>query len=122
MNSIWATNPLNEDPGILRATKQFREPLIPSDEPDSIRPLLWVFLQDYVQPVATDGEFSVGPTVLNIADYIQDSDPEMLPRPYDRGYWAAVGHVSIVGTFSANGRESCHPEGYVIRYQAHYRI
>ncbi len=41
-----------QDTGILRATKQFREPLVPSDEPDSITLLLWAFLLDHVQPVA----------------------------------------------------------------------
>jgi RHS repeat-associated protein len=122
INDLFSANPFSQDPGILRATKQFREPLIRSDEPDFIRPLLWVFLQDYVQPVASGGKFSVGPVHLQVTDYIRDRNPEMLPRPYDRGLWAAVGHVPIAGTFSAEGRKSCHPEGYVIRYQADYRI
>ena len=107
-----------QDPGILRTTKQFREPLIPSDEPDFITPLLWAFLLDHVQPVAGQSNFSVKPVDLQGADYYSDQQP----RPYDRGFWAAFGHVSVDGTLSAKGRRSCYPEGYVVRYRADYHI
>ncbi|RLC61624.1 MAG: hypothetical protein DRI48_10530, partial [Chloroflexi bacterium] len=122
-----------QDPGILRATRGIRDPQtgictaasfgvcgIPGcvDEPDRVTPLLWEFLQKHVRPVAAAGKFRVQPVRVTGIDLYSDE----LPRPYDRGWWAAFGHVEINGMFSAKGRPSCHPEGYVIRYRADYHI
>lgn len=123
-----------QDPGIVRATRGIRDPRtgictaasfsvcgIPGcvDEPDRVTPLLWAFLQEYVRPAVSNGEFSVGPVPLAGANYYSDE----LPRPYDTGFWAAFGHANnLYGTFSASGKQSCHPEGYIIRYRADYHI
>jgi len=122
-----------QEPGIVRATRGIRDPQTGiittdtfcvcgiegcADEPDCVTPLLWEFLQKYVRPVATAGKFSVPPRQIKGRHLYSDE----LPRPYDTGWWAAFGHVEINGTFSAKGRQSCHPEGYVIRYWANYHI
>jgi len=133
-NITHAERPLDsffQDPGIARAIRGLRDPKtgiattagfcktrVAGDEPDCITPLLWAFLQERIRPVAGSGKFSVKLASLKGADYYSDQEP----RAYDTGFWAAFGHVSVDGNFSAEGRQSCHPEGYVIRYRADYRI
>ncbi len=104
-----------EDPGIRRATKQYLPPTDAGEEPAFIYPLLWVFLDKYVQPASKNGSTSVGAQLVG-AEYYSNGQP----RPLDTGFWAAFGHVSIDGAFSAQGRESCRLGGYVVSYQAEY--
>ncbi|MBN1873493.1 MAG: hypothetical protein JXA33_04620, partial [Anaerolineae bacterium] len=114
---------LVQDPGILRATQKYLEPYPGLDEPERITPLLHAFLRDYVQPIAND-QFSVEATPLLGEDY---TDPprnrDIRPRPWDFGWFGAIGHVYVDGTFSANGHRACNSDkGYILEYQADYSI
>jgi RHS repeat-associated protein len=120
---LHPNDPLISDPGITRATKYSREPVVRKDEPDYIVPLLWVFLQEYVQPAANGSAFfTVNSPLLVGVDYYSDPDPDMQPRPYNAGLWGAFGHFSINGSFSATGRFSCSLGGYIVNYTANYTI
>ncbi len=92
---------LVQDPGILRATKKYLEPYPGLDEPERITPLLHAFLRDYVQPIANN-QFSIEATSLLGKDYTDPPrNPDIRPRPWDFGWFGAIGHVYIDGTFSA---------------------
>jgi RHS repeat-associated protein len=109
-----------QDQGVTRATKENR-PALTEDEPETIRPLLSVFVYDYVQPAAKATTlFQVGPIGLEGEDFY--SPPGSEPRPYSKGFWAAFGHVVIDGVFSANGRLRQTCDGYFLEYEANYRI
>jgi RHS repeat-associated protein len=122
------------DPGITRATRVFREPAIPGDEPDIIIPLLHSFLNNYVKPqvlCSTSSINVIGPNYLNGKDHyfktglIQHpsyggEEIGHEPRPYDTGYFFAFGHVIIDGEFTAQSVSlSSH---YIIEYVANYKI
>ncbi|MCC6191229.1 MAG: hypothetical protein IT318_19580 [Anaerolineales bacterium] len=119
-------DPFVNDPGIARATGQFGEPAS-RDEADFVVPLLHDFIGNHVRAVATSDErpFSAGPVTLLGADhYFNDPSKTrgLLPRARDLGYWAAFGHVTIDGTFTAKGHFSCNLNGYLINYSANYNI
>jgi hypothetical protein len=110
------------DPGITRATKEYREPEVPDDEPSFIQPLLYDFVDNSIQPAAETGGtwFKVGPEALFGKDHYTPLGKE--PRPYNTGFWAAFGHVTIDGLFSAEVRHNCTSAGYFVEYIADYRI
>jgi hypothetical protein len=105
------------DPGITRATREFAPPAS-RDEADLIVPLLHDFLGNYVRPMAVSGgNFSVGPISLEgSSHYINDPQKKLglEPRARDQGFWAAFGHVTIDGVFTANGGDSCRWSGFYL--------
>jgi RHS repeat-associated protein len=112
------------DPGITRATREFRGPASP-DEADRIEPLLPDFLNHYVAPVAqnSNSTFSLRRILLKGKDHYFNRPGKTLglePRARDRGFWAAFGHVTIDGSFAADGRRRTN--GYIINYRAGYTI
>lgn len=113
------------DYGILRATKielpAYRDKngnMI--DEPDNIRPLLYVFLQDHIQPALQSC------TTYLLADEFTVTSRETWsgqhsPRPYDIGWWGAFGHVEINATYS-NTFAINFPNFYYIRTHVKYNV
>jgi RHS repeat-associated protein len=124
--ALDANDPFVNDPGIVRATRALGQPAS-SDEADMIVPLLDDFLGNYLKPIAqaSGGSFSAGPVLLYGKDhYINDPSKTLglEPRARNQGYWAAFGHVTIDGEFSANGYFSCRQGGYLVSYFARYSI
>ncbi len=116
------------DPGITRATREFRRPRFPNDEPGLIIPLLHDLLENHLKPIAEMAGCNIfgvdGVTIRGDKGHYF-SEPTDQPRAYNPGYWAAFGHVIINGTFSAVsevGNASIDGTGYIIEYDAHYFI
>lgn len=129
---LSASSGFANDPGIARATRFTHiAPSNPADEATTVVPLGARFMQKHVLPVArTSGTsvFRVGPTLLLGEDnYRNPIDKIKLgiglePRARSTSWWAAFGHVTINGTFSAKGMFSCALDGYVVQYDARYDI
>ena len=89
------------DPGIRRATKVKSEALSATDEPVEIRPLLYVFIQEKLQPMLSMPLCLANP---NLSDYVVYSNEtykgEKSPRPASIGWWGAFGHVNIDATYT----------------------
>ena len=123
---LGSNDPFVNDPYITRATKRFATQSI-DDEADVIRPLLYDFISNHVKRAATaDGNrFQTGPVKLYGSEhYFNRPGKEfgLEPRAYDRGYWAAFGHVTIDGSFSANGYYRCSDNNYLVTYTVNYSI
>lgn len=123
---LGSNDPFVNDPFITRATKRYA-PQSTNDEADSIMPLLLDFLITDVKPIAkTNGDnFKVGPVKLSGFDHYFNMPGKAFglePRAKDRGYWAAFGHVTIDGSFSANGYFHCSSQRYLVTYTANYNI
>jgi len=94
-------NDFANDPGIRRATKIKSQPLAPSDEPTELRPLLYVFLQDYLQPILSIPICLTNPLLADYKVYSNETyKGDKSPRPASTGWWGAFGHVNIDATYS----------------------
>lgn len=114
-----------KDYGILRATKIKLPPYKdsngnPIDEPQEIRPLLYVFLQDHVQLALQSC------TTYLLSDDFKVKSRETWsgkdsPRPYNTGWWGAFGHVKIDATYS-NTLVLKVSDFYIVRTKVQYNI
>jgi len=112
-------NKFSMDPGIRRAIDQEIGPRAPGDEPATIKPLMQVFIERMQEAVENSNMIMVS-VFLRGEDYYSPKGTQ--PRPYNTGFWAAFGHVSLNGRFSALGYYSCKANGYLIDYSANYNI
>ena len=78
-----------KDPGILRATKVKMDKVF-EDEPEDIRPLLYIFLKDHIQPEVDCTPFKLISNIYNIT-HKESWSGKYSPRPHDRGWWGAFG-------------------------------
>jgi RHS repeat-associated protein len=109
------------DPGILRATK-IRSSNHAGDEAAEIRPLLYVFLQDYMQPklqLAACFPYNIFEDFTVYSEQTWRGAYE--PRPHDQGWWGAFGHVRIDATYSGINTQ-LGSTGYNISTQVDYYI
>ena len=118
--NLPANTSFGRDAGIVRVTKIKSGAKYPSDEPLEITPLLYRFINDHLQPTLS----SCSPYFSLIDDFSVGSQwnrQGSSPRPHDRGWWGAFGHVKIGATYSNSSYVKV-PNGYLIQTQATYRI
>jgi len=121
-------HPFVNDPGITRATRgPASSAKAFSDEPEVVVPLLFSFMVSHVRPavLSESGSQSIGPVPLFGLDHYypgSERDTGLEPRPHSESWWAAFGHVTIDGTFSAEVKFSCTLDGYLTNYKADYHI
>lgn len=86
------------DPGILRATKIKSDATIPADEPSNITPLLYLYIKNYIVPKLDCNSYHFDNKVL--ISHEESWGGTTPPRPIDRGWWGAFGHVEIDAKYS----------------------
>lgn len=116
------------DPGIRRGIDRFTPPKIQGDEPDIVIPLLHSFIGIYLSDALCTGVTSVAIEgggsnryIINTPRTIYQGNPlgtEL--RPYDMGFWAAFGHVTIDAEYYASLETGS--IGYRSEYTARYTI
>ncbi len=118
---LQANSSFADDAGILRATK-IKSTDYAGDEAQEIRPLLYVFLQDHMKPkldVAACLPYNIFEDVTVFSEETWQGPYE--PRPHNRGWWGAFGHVRIDATYS-NINTKIEGNGYHISVLANYFI
>jgi RHS repeat-associated protein len=110
----------DDDPGIMRATWKQADSKY-GDEPNPITPLLYKFLQDYIQQ-------NVGCEAYQVLPSIRISGKETYsgindPRPQTVGWWGAFGHVIVDAEYTnisitkiSGGNE------FIIRTKVNYHV
>ncbi len=115
------------DPGIVRATRGFGGSVGPdtnakNDEPNSLLPLLVVYIQTIQNQIIGQGPFVFSNGIQIPASSARYSPSNSSPRARALGYWAAYGHVPIGGRFTSKVGFDCNTNGYLVDYKARFEI
>ena len=117
--SLPTDTSFGSDAGIIRATK-IKTGNKFDDEPLEITPLLYVFLQKHMEQ-----SLLCAPRYSAQGDYSVDSKDtwsgEHSPRPHNKGWWGAFGHVEPNATYSNTSTLKV-PGGYRIQTDVTYNI
>jgi hypothetical protein len=105
----------------LRATK-IKSADYAGDEAKEIRPLLYVFLQDYMEPRLSLAACLPYNIYQDHTVYSEETwHGPFEPRPHNRGWWGAFGHVRIDAAYS-NINTRVEGDGYRVSVIANYFI